>query len=322
MKKTLSLLILIFSISLVAVFPTSAQAGPDPTLVTFIQTAFQNTLAVSSLAVTADGISANMAAGQTTGTPTLERMSSYQLSMSGGAWNMTGTQSFGPPASAATPEANATPEAATEQALTGANVTTLQEVILDGKTYIRYTAIPQRMETQNPPPNWTDTSTLPSGTTFAGGIPTADQVLQLLALPISTTSITNLSEGTATTMDGTSMRVFNVTMDVQSVLNSSAESVLNIGLGGAPRRPAGTATQAAVAPAATPQARAQGMTPANTQLTLTVWIGSDNLVHQITSVVTRLNMGSNADMTTTLTTTTDFTDFNQPVTISAPTLSS
>ena len=312
MKKfTLFLILIVASLAAGSLSIASAQSSVDATLLSFVQTAFKNTSAATSLEVDVNALSSNLAAGKTTATPTLQRTSSFQLMSDGnGGWNITGHQTFGPPVPAnATPEANATD-----------NNTTLEMVVLGGKTYIRYTEIPPRMTPQNPPPNWTDTASLPAGTAFAGGTPTAKDILTLLSVPLDATSVTSLNEQAADTIDGMAMRVFQITLDTQKVMDSDAAGVLNTGLA----RPTGAAAPppATVSPAATPQATPVPMSPDNTGITLTVWIGTDNLVHRITSVVIRSQMGAKADTTTTLTNTTDFTNFNQPVTISAPAIGS
>ena len=82
------------------------------------------------------------------------------------------------------------------------------------------------------------------------------------------------------------------------------------------------ATPPVNAPGGGPAATVEAPSAANTQVTLTVWIGADDFVYRIASAVTRSNMGQDGQASITLNTTTDFADFNQPMTITAPTTGS
>jgi hypothetical protein len=262
------------------------------------------------------------------------RTASYQLaSNASDGWNVSGTTTTIPTASNATPDANATPTD---------NNTTEEIRIVDGKTYIRFTEIPQRMQQQNPPADWVDVATLPApaqgtfGGNFATSAPTANQILEALSLPINSTGVTTITEQAADTLDGTAMRVFQITLDVDALLQSDAASLLGAGgfgrggFGGGRggNRPGGangaqaTPPVNAPNPAGAPVATVEAPSSANTQVMLTAWIGTDNLVHRIASVITRSNMGADGQGSITLNTTTDFSSFNQPMTITAPTVGS
>ena len=330
MRKRISLSILILAILIAgSILPASAQSSVDPTLLSFVQAAFTNTLAVNSLSVDVDASTAT--SGGALGGFGVERKASYQLaSNASDDWNVTGKTSTIPSAGNATPEANSTPQD---------NTTTEEITIVDGKTYIRFTEIPQRMQQQNPPSTWVDASTLPApaqgnggfGGGFAASAPTATQILEALSLPIDATSVTGITEQAADTIDGTAMRVFQITLNVDVILKSDAASLVNAGFGrggfGGGRNGAnggGNGGAQATPPvnAPGPAATVEPASSANTQITLTVWVGTDNFVHRIVSAVTRSNMGQNGQASVTLNTTTNFASFNQPVTISAPTIGS
>ncbi|MEO8396287.1 MAG: hypothetical protein ABI700_25065 [Chloroflexota bacterium] len=349
MKKRISLSLLILALLVAAIVPASAQSSVDPTLLSFVQSAFTNTLAVNSLSVdvntstdTAGLGNGGANGGGGFGGFGVNRTASYQLaSNASDDWNVSGTTSTttagGP---AATAEANSTPVD---------NTTTEEIRIVDGKTYIRFTAIPQRMQQQNPPADWVDVATLPApaqgtfGGNFATSAPTANQILEALSLPVDATGVSAITEQVADTIDGAAMRVFQVTVDVDALLKSDAAASLfagGFGRGGGPagfgggrggfggNRPGGNggngaqATPPVNAPAGAPAATVEAPSSANTQVTLTVWIGADNFVYRITSAVARTGMGQDGQGSTTLTTTTDFANFNQPMTITAPTAGS
>ncbi len=344
MKKCLSLSLLILALLVAAIVPASAQSSVDPTALSFVQSAFTNTFAVSSLSVDTQSSTATAGLGSGGGNGNgggfggfggfgVNRTSSYQLaSNASDDSNVSGTTTTLANASNATPDANVTPVD---------NNTTEEIRIVDGKTYIRYTEIPERMQQQNPPADWVDVATLPQPAqgTFGGGFatsaPTANQILAALSLPVDATGVTAISEQAADSIDGDAMRVFQITLDVDALLKSDSAALLGgFGRGGfgggrtgfGANRPGGAngaqATPPVNAPAGAPAVTIEAPSAANTQVTLTVWIGADNLVHRITSVVARSGMGQDGQGSTTLTTTTDFANFNQPMTITAPTAGS
>jgi hypothetical protein len=303
-------------------------------LLSFVQSAFTNTLAVNSLSVDVKSSTDTngMGNGGGFGGFGANRTASYQLaSNASDDWNVSGTTTTIPTASNATPDANATPTD---------NNTTEEIRIVDGKTYIRFTEIPQRMQQQNPPADWVDVVALPPpaqgtfGGNFATNAPTANQILLALSVPVNSTGVTAITEQAADTIDGAAMRVFQITLDVDALLQSDAASLLGAGgfgrggFGGGRggNRPGGNGGNGAQATppvnAPNPAATAEAPSAANTQVTLTVWIGTDNLVHRIVSVITRSNMGADGQGSITLNTTTDFANFNQPMTITAPTAGS
>ena len=337
MKKRILLFGLILALLVVAIVPASAQSSVDPTLLSFVQSAFTNTLAVNSLSVDVKSSTDTSGLGNGGGFGGFgaNRTASYELaSNTSDDWNVSGTTTIIPTASNATEEANATP----------VDTTTTEEIrIVDGKTYIRFTEIPQRMQQQNPPADWVDVATLPPpaqgtfGGNFATSAPTANQILSALSLPVDSTGVTAITEQAADTIDGAAMRVFQITLDVDALLKSDAAASLlggggfgrggfgggRGGFGGRPGANGGAqATPPVNAPAGAPAATVEAPSSANTQVTLTVWIGADNLVHRIASVVTRSNMGADGQGSITLNTTTDFANFNQPMTITAPTVGS
>ena len=341
MKKRISLSILIIALLVVAILPASAQSSPDPTLLSFVQAAFTNTLAVNSLSVAVKsstdtsglgngGNGGGNGGGGGFGGFNSTRTASYQLaSNASDNWNVSGTSTTAPgAASNATPEANAT---------ASDNNTTEEVRIVDGKTYIRFTEIPQRMQQQNPPSTWVDVATLPPppqgsfGRGFAATAPTADQILSALSLPVDATGVSAITEQAADTIDGMAMRVFQIGLNVDAILkNNSAASLLG-GFGGGfgggrgggfGGRGNGGNGGAQATPPVNPPATVEPTSSANTQVTLTVWVGTDNLVHRITSAVVRSNMGANGQGSITLNSTTDFANFNQPMTITAPTIGS
>ena len=67
MKKRFSLSMLILALLVAAVVPASAQSSVDPTLLSFVQSAFTNTLAVNSLSVNVTTSTDSSGAGNGTG---------------------------------------------------------------------------------------------------------------------------------------------------------------------------------------------------------------------------------------------------------------
>jgi hypothetical protein len=164
---------------------------------------------------------------------------------------------------------------------------------------------------------------MPEGTTQANTDPAqfASTLVGSLALPINAESVTALSELPADTIDGQSMRVFQLTLDPAAVIESSAAGLLNAGMmggfggqGGGQFQPPQGAPADAQAPAGTPN-------PEDAQVTFAVYVGADDgLVHRIYSVIALAADGTSPGLT--ITTLTNYIASETPAAITAPEIGS
>jgi hypothetical protein len=233
---------------------------------------------------------------------------------------------------------------------------TTDTIVLGGEVYMQITGMPQFQGGQGGqqgqgggqfsiPQGWFDATQMAANNQRVpiGGATDAKTVvstlLDALNLPVTAQSVTALKELPADTIDNQSMRVFQLTLDPAIILQSDAAALLRGGgfggfggLGGgfAGRRPGANGQgQGQGAPAAngTPFPTRQPPNPADYQITFAVYVGDqDQLIHRIYSVIA---VSPNADETNagtraarTITTQIDFTNFNVPVTITAPQVSS
>jgi hypothetical protein len=221
---------------------------------------------------------------------------------------------------------------------------TTEYVVTGGKAYLRFTDVPDTLRS-SVPSDWTDAETLAQQANAQGGGQAAGlgtgfdsatlstTPLGALNLPFDSKSVTALQELAADTIDGQSMRVFQVTMDSAAVLASSGASLLSPGFGmgmgggGFPGAQGGfpggqdQMTPPAGAPAlGTPPADLGTPNPEDAKITFAVYVGDqDGLVHRIYSVVTvNAGAGSGQPFGLNMTTITNFSKFNEPVTITAP----
>ncbi|MBL8134540.1 MAG: hypothetical protein JNL42_21960 [Anaerolineae bacterium] len=316
---------LIAAALLIGIIPVGAQSA-DPALIALVAGAFETTLARSSMHIqsqTATESAAGQGGGfQSTGS------AAYDLAQTADGWNLSGSRTT----SSATPN--------------GAFETTTAIILLDGVVY-------RRVEGDagfGPPTGGTADSgaaapTTPEGWAEVGaqedvqsggrgGMIDAGDALGVLLLPISAESVTSIAELPGDTLEGQAMRIFQVTIDPQAVIESGMSGLMGGGFAGGgpgaggfppgaegtPMPPAGDAGQAP--PADAPEgALAGALSDAEISLTFAVYIGvEDGLVHRVYSVVDAA--GGGGVFTTRTTSVTDFSAFDVPVTITAPVIGS
>lgn len=320
------------TLALALVGGVSAQSAVDPALLDYVASAFAQTAAVDSLHIEAQSLTETAAAqGSTFGAVIA---SSYDLVRSGDAWNVSGKQTT------------------TSDTPNGSFESVTETIVIDGTIYMRIqrsgdatNAAPQGGQAL--PEGWFDLSALqtdaqgqgqPGVGAFLGreGSPSSSLLSALLA-PVTADSLTALSELPSDAIDGQTMRVFQVSFDSQAILVSDAASLVRggavrggIGFGGAPPggfAPGGadnagngqfTPGQQGQLPESTPQfAAPPEIDPATVSVSFAVYVGEDGLIHRIYGVVATAG-DSGAGFSTSTTTVTDFSAFNQPVAISAP----
>ncbi|MBK8027119.1 MAG: hypothetical protein IPK19_38460 [Chloroflexi bacterium] len=200
----------------------SAQAGADPALVMLIGTAFENTLARSSLHVQVQSITERSGGQENAGIQSSSN-AAYDLAKSADGWNVSGSRT----SSSTTPA--------------GAFESTTELVILDGVVYMKTDGAGQfpggpggqgsadgTGAAAEVPTGWFEVSAPtdaaadsgPAGG-FRGGLG-ANDALGTLALPVSAASALAVAELPGDTIDGQAMRVFQVTLDAQAVIDSGA----------------------------------------------------------------------------------------------------
>ncbi len=314
-----------FTLALVG--SASAQSAVDPNLLNDVASAFAQTAAVDSLHLESQSLT-ETATGQDTSFGAV-LASSYDLVRSSEAWNLSGSQTTD------TTTPNGSFQSVTEM------------IVIDGTVYMRIqregdaaNAAPGNANGFSLPEGWFDLSALqadgqgqPGAGAFlggaAGGLP--NSLLDVLLVPVTASGVVALSELPADAIDGQAMRVFQVTFDSQAILDSDAASLARGAAGFAGAGPggrqfgSGQQGQRQGQPAdVTPQFEARPtVSPENVNVSFAVYIGEDGLIHRIYSVaaITSAPVGDAAvGLSTTTTTVTDFSAFNQPVEIVAPTI--
>lgn len=351
MRKRIPLSMLAVGLlTLGAVAPTMAQTNVDTSLLDAVKTAFDSTNAVTS--VTVNSQSTSGAAQSDANAPSRTIIQSDQIAANGSGWDVSGSLT-----TSSTGGQN------------GASETTLEYIEVNGVTYVRFTAIPEQMTQMGLPTEWVDVSTLgriPGVSVNAdGSISVA--ALDVLELPLDTSSVTAISELPAETIDGVNMRVFQLTLDASALEASDAAGLLDVNVGGgfgggrsgngqqlpdgqAPQDmngqqpPQGQPGNGQQPPGGQPPADANGQQPPqgqtgngqppggfqmqplsaeNMQVSVTVWVGDDGLVHRVSSNVAAApasDAATSGPMASgfNVTTVSDFSQFNVPVQISAP----
>jgi len=187
-----------------------AQSSADSALVEVVAEAFSNTLSIESLHITSQSLT------EISGLP--ENMSLGQQSAEILDLNHIDT------------EIQAQGTRTTKMSLpTGEMSSALEYVVIDGKTYVRFTEVPATMA-DILPETWVDleTFTLEADssqmlTALSNLNPeTPQSLLGFLNLPISTESITDIKRIADSEIDGQTMSVYQVTLDSAVVLDSDA----------------------------------------------------------------------------------------------------
>lgn len=319
-------------LSLLGLSVVSAQNNVDSALLILVSQAVDQTRAVNSLRVETQtrieisGMPQGMSFGQ-------QETSAFALVRAADGWDASGSRTT----SVTLPN--------------GAVEFTTETVLLDGTLYLRVGEMPALggagmtppggqapAETPQLPEGWFDASALlAEGDGLAGGIGLgaaleSDNLLGTLALPVDIASVTALAELQPTTINGQTMRVFQLTLDAQAVLDSEAAGLLNADFGGdmAGGFPGGGFPGGAGQPPMTPPAEMPALPegtpqppdPASIQVTFAVYVGEDDgYVHRIYSVIA-LAQSDPAQPGLLITMLTDFSSFNQVDAIMMPQIGS
>lgn len=342
--KRLALFSLLIGLLVASVGTISAQTAVDAAAVDSLAAAVAATLGQSSLHVTAQTFSESGSPNGGQGGITQETVQSYDLAAAGDSWNLAGTL---------------TSTSATEM---GTMDNTTDVVVLDGVTYMRLTSSGGDNTGISGafPEGWFTLESLgqtASGPGRFGGFDSSafvGRALGLLSLPLTTGSVTAISELADDTIDGQAMRVVQVTADSQALLDSAASALLSQGgmmfggggrpeTGGAPgdgNGAPGAAPDGSTPPANLPDGQNQpgeqgqppgeagqmpegspGTAPENVRLTFALYIGrEDGLVHRIYSVIDQ--GGGDGAFSQRQTSLAELSAFGTPVTITAPEVSS
>lgn len=293
-------------VCLAATFTMGAVSAQDvdPALVEVVSTAFAQTASVDSLNVESrsmsevSGLPEGLSFGQ-------EMTRTASLVRAGDAWNFTSTST----STSTTPQGE---------------LNIVSEIVrIDDVTYIRFTDAPAELGADLPTV-WTDAAEL--ATTNGLGVLNVDELIGEFSLPITAESVTSINELATDTIDGQTMRVIQITLDPQTVLDSEASALVS-GLSGGvgafpndgqmPQLPEGVTPPAQDAAGELPELSAEDF-----QITFAVYIGADDgLIHRIYRVIAVApSTEGGASPAFTTTTLTNYTDFNTAITISAPTL--
>jgi hypothetical protein len=300
------------ALMLVGVATTTAQEAVDPAHLEIVTQAFENTLAVSSLHVESQSQT------EISGLP-IEGI------------GMQGAESFDASKAAAGTNWNAAGSRTTTLTLPNGETNLVTEfVLLDGVVYLNLEGVPAEMaQGMTIPEGWFDIAELAatSGQNVPGANFDASTLLGGLGYPIDATSVTALTELPGDTIDEQPVRVFQLTLDPAVVLESEAAGLLNVGLGGGfaqgggfPGGGPGNAGGQFAPPADAPDlSEVTPPSPEDFEITFAVYVGADDgLVHRIYSVVATQSTGQGQGIGLTLTTITNYSAFDTPVSIQAP----
>ncbi|GEM_PF-3074803 len=337
MFKQLSLITLV-GLLILSITAAQAQSAVDPALVETTIQAFDQTRASTSLHIDMQRL---IRIEGTAFGGNQQSSASWDVVQTAAGWNLSGSQ--------------------TSLFSLGdmTNESTIRYIVVDGVTYLNLDDMQfNGAVMQGNPPQGTPADQPAGAMPFDGEIPegwftleadSADQPLPMLGatdnlvqqafgallFPISGDSISSISEIAGDTIDGQAMRVLQITLDSQAVIDSEANTLLSAG-GGLIREFAGgmppqmgenTPQSAPPADAQPPEpdtARDAMLDAANIRVVFAVYIGQDDaLVHRIYSVIEIAGSGQNENpISSTITTIYDFSAFNAPVEIVAPAVSS
>ena len=329
--KRFALLSLLAIAVLVAVVPASAQDAVDPAAVDAVAAALAATQSQSSLHLNTQVFTESNRGTDQAGISQQDVLV-FDLAPMADGWNLAGSQTT----SAATPM--------------GAMDTVSDIIVLDGTVYLRLTSGGGESGGFGGmfPEGW---FTLDSLEQNAGGqgrfggfdaTSVVNRIVGPLLLPVTADSVLGASELPADQIDGQAMRVIQITLDSQALIDSTASAMLGAGggmmmMGGPGMRQDGDSAQAMPMLQGTPPAGGpdgqmpdgamppdggmQALTPENVRMTFAVYIGQDDgLVHRLYAVT---DQGSgDGQFSQPTTTRTDLSAFGAPVSISAPELSS
>ncbi|NUQ06967.1 MAG: hypothetical protein HUU31_24005, partial [Anaerolineae bacterium] len=221
-------LTLIAAVLLIGIIPVGAQSA-DPALIDVVAGAFENTLARSSIHVqaqTATESSGGQVGGGQSGGFQSTGSAAYDLARTAEGWNLSGSRTT----SSATPN--------------GAFATTTAIILLDGVVYRRVEggagfgppaggAADSSAAASTMPEGWIEVGAQEDAQGGGrGGMIDAGDALGVLLLPISAESVTSLVELSGDTLEGQAMRIFQVTLDPQAVIESGLSGLTGGGFAG------------------------------------------------------------------------------------------
>jgi hypothetical protein len=332
--KKLGYILSCAALVLSGVMTAAAQDTVDPASLDYVAKAYTNTLASTSFHI--ESQSQTVAADQQQGGGNGQKQTAtYDAAKTQDSWNVSGSRTL----------------ALTTQ--NGEIDIQMDTIVLDGKLYMQISGMPQfQQQDQNAAPalpqGWFDPAQLQASGQRVPGVGNTDPktavltLLDALDLPVNAQSVTALKELPADKIGDQPMRVFQLTLDPKTILDSDAAALLRGGLGGFGRGFGGFGRrgqggqdnngqqQGNFTPpgAGTPFPTPQPPDPANYQITFAVYVGDqDQLIHRIYSVIAIAATPDNANgfggqPARTITTVTDFSKFNESVTITAPQLAS
>jgi hypothetical protein len=345
--KKLGYLLSCVALLVSGVITVSAQDAVDPASLDYVVKAYANTLASTSLHIESQSQTATQ--DQQQGTPGFgqKQTASFDASKTTDSWNVNGSRTI----------AITTQNGEIDVQIDTIIVDGKLYMQISGMPQFGQ----QQDQTQNAAPTvpqgWFDPAQLDASGQRVPGVGNTDPqttiqtLLDALNLPVSGQSVTALKELPADNIDGESMRVFQLTLDPAVILQSDAAGLLRGalggfgGFGGFGPRGQGTDGQNGNGQQGgqngngqngnfTPPGQGtafptrQPPNPADYQITFAVYVGDqDQLIHRIYSVIaitaTQDNgNGFGGQSARTITTVTDFSKFNEPVTITAPQLAS
>lgn len=262
----------------------------------YITEAYENTLAVSSMVIQ------TYAQTDITGNAFSQvKAADFQIVRTEDGWDAGGTLE----SSMSTPN--------------GELLITTEIAIVDGRVYIRLNNVPSQMpQGTSLPDDWFEVITTDETQVMISRIAGVDiddpisNVLGALTLPVQAESVSSLTELPGDTINDQPMRVFQLTLETEVVIETGMATILHPTFsgfgggaaggfsGGRPQQNAGTPNP--------PE-----LNPANLQITFAVYIGEeDHLIHRIYSVVVM------SDLEATTTTITDFSNHDLPVEVIVP----
>jgi hypothetical protein len=294
---------------------TSLAAAQEADLaqVEAVTTAFDATRAVNSLHMTSQSLTEITNAN--TGMLTMQSTLDFDLVRAEEDWNAAGTLT-------------------TTSSLPFGEFSLSAELILvDRVSYVRFTELPEGIPVELPQ-GWVTADELTQQAENAGGqaaggglanaLPiatTGASLLRALNLPLSSETVTAISTLPDDDIDGQVMRVYQLSIDPAAVLESDAAGLLSAPIGagfGGGNLPEGfTSPDGVQLP--TPSADIATPSPEDFQVTLAAYVGADDgFVHRIYLLVNTAGNADGSSPAATITTISDYSNFNTPVEIVAP----
>ncbi|MDX2137101.1 MAG: hypothetical protein SF123_03330 [Chloroflexota bacterium] len=273
----------------------AAQETIDPALLTPVETALESTRALDSLRIHTQSLTETSAEF---GDVSIQTESEMNLVRTEADWNAAGTIGV-----------------IGELPVIGTLDISGEVVLIEGTTYVRFGDLPDGLPIELPQ-TWTTTDTLETSGGFIPLPTTADGLLGVLNLPITAETVTAIAALPQDEIDGQTMTVTQVSLDPAAVLESDAASLVTV---------AGPGAGGNVPGGLTPpdgQQLPEEITPPepeDIQVTLAIYVGAeDGYVHRIYLLVNVVESEDGTRAGGTITTLSDYSNFDEPVEITAP----